>query len=140
MSENVIMTIAFCPVGAVLVAIAAAVFIRTRIFMSIAQEVKGTVIQMVYRGSSSSSSGGGYSPVYQFKTKDGKAIVVTDNLSSNPPAFKEGQVIDVLYDPANPQKASIKRWMSLYLVPLLLGGLGVIFGGVGVALLISLGA
>ena len=133
------MAIAFCSVGALLAVIAAYFFISTRTFMSTAQEVKGKVIQMVYRGTSS-SSGGGYSPVYQFKTIEGKEIVVTDNLSSNPPAFKEGQSIDVLYDPANPQKARIKRWMSLYFVPVLLGGLGVIFGGIGVALLISLGA
>ena len=57
-------------------------------------------------------------------------------MSSNPPMFQEGQVIDVLYDPANPQKARIKRWMSLYFVSVLLGGMGLIFGGIGVVMLI----
>jgi CHASE1-domain containing sensor protein len=59
-----------------------------------------------------------------------------DSLSSNPPMFTEGQTIDVLYEPANPENARIKKWMSLYFLPLLLGGMGLIFGGIGVVLLI----
>ncbi len=135
MSETLTVGVVFSLLGGLLAAIAVFFLIRTRIFMGKAQEVKGTVIQMVY--SRSSNSGGGYSPVYQFTTIEGQTIVVADNLSSNPPMFKEGQVIDVLYDPENPQKARIKRWMSLYFVPLLLGGMGLIFGGVGVALAIA---
>lgn len=135
MSDTLIIGIVFSLVGGLLAAIGVLILIRTRIFIGKAQEVKGTVIQMVY--SRSSNGGGGYSPVYQFTTIEGQTIVVADNLSSNPPMFKEGQVIDVLYDPENPQKARIKRWMSLYFVPLLLGGMGLIFGGVGVALAIA---
>ena len=59
-----------------------------------------------------------------------------DSLSSNPPRFKVGQDINVLYEPGNPNKAYINNWMSLYFLPALLGGLGVLFGGVGVALAI----
>ena len=135
MSDTLIIGIVFSLVGGLLAAIGVFILIRTRIFIGKAQEVKGTVIQMVY--SRSSNGGGGYSPVYQFTTIEGQTIVVADNLSSNPPMFKEGQVVDVLYDPENPQKARIKRWMSLYFVPLLLGGMGLIFGGVGVALAIA---
>ena len=135
MSAELTIGIVFSLVGGLLVLIGVFIFIRTRIFISKAQEVKGTVIQMVW--SSSSEGGGGYSPVYQFKTIDGQTIVVSDSLSSNPPMFKEGQTIDVLYDPENPQKARIKKWMSLYFVSILLGGMGLIFGGVGVVLLIG---
>jgi hypothetical protein len=134
MSAELIIGIVFSLVGGLLAAIAVFILIRTRIFMSKAQEVKGTVIRMVY--SHSSEGGGGYSPVYQFRTIAGQTIEAIDSMSSNPPMFKEGQVIDVLYDPENPQKARIKKWMSLYFVPLLLGGMGLIFGGVGVVLLI----
>jgi len=138
MSDNLTLGIVFGLVGGLLAAIGVFLFIRTRIFISKAQEVKGTVIQMVYsRSSSSSGSGGGYSPVYQFRTLDGQVIQVVDGLSSNPPMFKEGQTIDVLYDPENPQKARIKKWMNLYFAPLLLGGMGLIFGCVGVVSLIA---
>ena len=133
MSADLTIGIVFPLIGGLLLAIGVFLFIRTRIFINKAQEVKGTVIQMVY--SHSSEGGGGYSPVYQFRTIDGQTIVVTDSLSSNPPMFQVGQTIDVLYDPENPQKARIKKWMNLYFVSLLLGGMGLIFACVGLVLL-----
>lgn len=134
MSADLIIGIVFSLVGLLLVAIGIFIWIRTRVFLSTAQEVKGTVVRMVY--SHNSDGGGGYSPVYQFRTMEGQTIEVADGLSSNPPMFREGQVIDVLYDPSNPQKARIKKWLSLYFVSVLLGGMGLVFGGIGVILLI----
>jgi len=135
MSADSTVGIVFSIVGGLLALIGVFLFIRTRIFIGKAQEVKGTVMQMVYsRSSSSSGSGGGYAPVYQFKTLDGQSIVIQDSLSSNPPRFQVGQEIDVLYEPGNPQKARINKWMNLYFVPVLLGGMGLIFGGVGIAI------
>jgi hypothetical protein len=134
MSSNLIVGVVFGLVGGLLAVIGIFLFIRTRMFISKAQEVKGTVIRMVYRHSS--EGGGGYSPVYQFRTITGQTIEVQDGLSSNPPMFHEGQIIDVLYDPENPQKARIKKWLSLYFVSVLLGGLGLIFGGIGLVMLV----
>ena len=135
MSADSTVGIVFSIVGGLLALIGVFLFIRTRIFIGKAQEVKGTLMQMVYsRSSSSSGSGGGYAPVYQFKTLDGQSIVIQDSLSSNPPRFQVGQEIDVLYEPGNPQKARINKWMNLYFVPVLLGGMGLIFGGVGIAI------
>ena len=135
MSAELIIGIVFSLVGLLLAAIGIFIWIRTRIFLSTAQEVKGTVIRMVY-SSGGSEGGGGYSPVYQFRTIEGQTVEAGDSMSSNPPMFHEGQVIDVLYDPKNPQKARIKKWMSLYFVSVLLGGMGLIFGGIGVVMLI----
>jgi len=135
MSDELTVGIAFSLVGGLLALIGVFLFIRTRIFIGKAQEAKGTVIQMVYsRTSSSSGSGGGYAPVYQFRTLDGQNIVIQDCLSSNPPRFQVGQEIDVLYESGNPQKARINKWMNLYFVPVLLGGIGLIFGVVGIAI------
>jgi hypothetical protein len=133
MSAELIIGVVFSLVGLLLVAIAAFVLVRTRAFLGKAQEVKGTVIRMVY---SSDSDGGGYSPVFRFKTIGGQSIEVSDNLRSNPPMFQEGQVVDILYDPENPHKARVKKWFSLYFVPLLLGGMGMIFGGIGIVMLL----
>ncbi|MFN3491863.1 MAG: DUF3592 domain-containing protein [Anaerolineales bacterium] len=134
MSEEFIIGVVFSLIGGLMALIAVFLFVRTRVFINNAQEVKGTVIRMVW--SPGSDGGGGYSPVYQFKTIEGRLIEKQDNLSSNPPMFKEGQTIDVLYEPANPENARIKKWMSLYFVSLLLGGMGLIFGGIGVVMLI----
>jgi hypothetical protein len=102
MGSNVIVGVVFVLVGGLLATIGLFLFIRTRMFISRAQEVKGTVIRMVYRHSS--EGGGGYSPVYQFRAINGQMVEIQDSLSSNPPMFHEGQIIDVLYDPENPQK------------------------------------
>lgn len=135
MSETLIMGLVFGFVGFILAALALFFWLRTRTFLGTAQKAQGTVIRMVY--SSDSEGGGGYSPVYTFRTMSGQVIEVADNISSNPPQFKEGQIIDVLYDPENPNKARINKWFNLYFVPLLLGFLGLVFGGIGVAMLIA---
>jgi len=132
MSSDLTLEIVFSLLGGLFVLISVFLYIRTKNFLGKAQEVKGTVIQMVY--SSDSEGGGGYAPVYQFRTLEGQDIVIQDGISSNPPGFKVGQVIKVLYDPGNPRKARINKWMNLYFVPLLLGGMGLAFGGVGIAL------
>ena len=134
MSTELTLGTVFSLVGGLLALIGLFLFIRTRIFIDNAQEVKGTVIQMVYSRSSSSNSSGGYAPIYQFRTLDGQNIVKQDSLSSNPPRFQVGQELDILYEPGNPQKARINKWMNLYFVPVLLGGMGLIFGGVGIVI------
>jgi hypothetical protein len=123
-------------VGGLLVVVGLFFFIRTRNFLGKAHEAKGTVIEMAYRQNSSadSNSGGGYVPVYQFETEDKQRIVKQDGLATNPPRYQVGQTIDILYDPENPEKAHVNRWMNLYFVPALLGGLGLIFCGAAVAI------
>jgi len=126
MSVGFMLGLIFCLVAGLLVLIGLFFFIRTRIFIGKAQVVKGSVIQMVHRGR-------GYAPVYQFRTAEGQTIVTQANLSTNPPRFNVGQAVDVLYETENPQKNRINQWMNLYFLPGLLGGLGLIFGGVGMA-------
>ncbi|CAN5519278.1 hypothetical protein BH10CHL1_BH10CHL1_42220 [soil metagenome] len=124
MAVGLTLGIIFCLVASLLVLIGMFFFISTRIFIGKAQAVKGSVIQIVYRGR-------GYAPVYQFRTADGQTIVTQAGLSTNPPRFTVGQVVDVLYETENPQKNRINQWMNLYFLPVLLGGIGLIFGGVG---------
>jgi len=135
MSDNLVLGIVFSLFGGLMAIIGIFLYSRTRRFIAKGQEVKGRVIEMVY--SSDSDGGGGYSPVYQFKTLEGQDIEIQDSLSSNPPRFQVGQEIQVLYDPENPRKARIKKWLDLYFMPVLFGGLGLIFGCVGIWLLFS---
>lgn len=135
MSEMMIFSLAFGGVGFILAALAVIFWLRTQAFLGNAQKAQGTVIRLVY--SSDSEGGGGYSPVYTFRTMSGQVVEVTDRMSSNPPQFKEGQIIDVLYDPDNPNRARINKWFNLYFVPLLLGFLGLVFGGIGIAVYIA---
>ena len=117
MSTDLTLEIVFSLLGGLFVLIAVFLYIRTKNFLGKAQEVKGTVIQMVY--SEDSEGGGGYAPIYQFKTLEGQDIEIQDGLSSNPPRFKVGQEVKVLYDPENPRKARLNKWLNLYFVPVI---------------------
>jgi hypothetical protein len=124
----------FGGVGFLLTALALIFLVRTRIFISNSQQAQATITQMVY---SSDSEGGGYTPVFRFRTLQGQEVEVSGGLRTNPPQFKVGQTIDVLYDPDKPQKARIKKWFNLYFVPALLGFLGLVFGCGGIGSMIA---
>jgi hypothetical protein len=135
MSTELIIGVVFGLVGSLLFVIGIFIWIRTRTFISSSQEVKGTVIRML---SSSGSEGGTvYAPVFRFTTIQGQVVEVQEKVYSNPPGFSVGESVDILYDPQNPDKARPKKWSSLYFVPLLLSGMGAIFGCIGLVVLIS---
>jgi hypothetical protein len=134
MSTELIIGIVFGLVGGLLFVIGIFLFIRTRAFVSSSREVKGTVIRML---STSGSEGGTvYAPVFKFTTIQGQAMEVEEKVYSNPPGFSVGEVVDILYDPQNPGKARAKKWFSLYFTPVLLSGMGAVFGGIGVVVLV----
>jgi hypothetical protein len=114
----------------ILVALALFFLVRTRSFIGRSRQTQGTITQMVY---DSSTEGGGYLPIFRFRTLEGQEVEAKSDLATNPPQFKVGQVIDVLYDPGNPSKARIKKWFNLYYVPTLLGFLGLLLGCIGIA-------
>lgn len=133
--SNLILNLAFGAMGLLVIGIAIVVWMRTREFISKAQETKGVVIRML----SKPGSKGGiiYAPVYQFRTMDGRTIEVEESTYSKPPQFQEGQSVYILYDPQNPEEARVKNWMNLYFLPLVLAGMGMIFVGIGIVSLIS---
>jgi hypothetical protein len=134
MGASLIIGVVFSLLGFLLVAIGVFILIRTRAFISRSQETKGTVINLL---TSHGSEGGiTYAPVFRFTTIQGQVMEVAESVYSNPPGFSVGQIVDILYDPQDPSNARAKKWSSLYFVPLLLGGMGAIFGGVGVVLLV----
>ncbi len=65
-----------------------------------------------------------------------RLLKLQKKLYSNPPEFQTGQVVDILYDPQDPGRARVKKWSTLYFTPLLLAGIGIIFGCIGMVLLI----
>jgi len=133
-TESMLFGLTFSCVGFILAGLAVFFLVRTRSFISRSRQTQGTITQMVY---SSDSDSGGYIPVFRFRTLEGQEVEVSENLRTNPPQFKVGQMIDVLYDPQKPEKARIKKWFNLYFVPALLGFLGLVFGCIGVGSLVA---
>ena len=78
----------------------------------------GTVIQM----EESSSSEGGccvYSPVVEF-TVNGQTYSFDGGNASDPPAYRVGEVVEVIYDPSDPGTAQINKWTERWLFPILI--------------------
>jgi hypothetical protein len=71
--------------------------------------------------------GNAYQPKITFTTQTGENVVLTSVGMSNPPRFRVGQEVPVVYDPSNPHKARIRSFASLWFASLLFGGLGSLF-------------
>jgi len=108
-------------VGLVLLGIAFFLWMRMREFVVTARAVKGTVIRMV------SDSEGASAPVFKFTASNGDVIEKRETMYSNPPAHKVGDVVDILYDPNDPQSARVAKTSGLYFAPILLAVMGLAF-------------
>jgi hypothetical protein len=121
---------AFMPLGLLLLLGAAWTVSSTRIWIAHAIEVPGSVIEMV-RMRDSDNTGYLFAPVVRFKTLQGNTVDFESGLRSNPPAYRTGQSVSVLYDPDEPRSAAIRGFFSLWLMPIILGFIGSIFLIVG---------
>ncbi len=75
-----------------------------------------------------------YAAQVRFTTQDGSTVNFKESFSANPPAHQVGDKVKVLYDPSNYQNARVDDFMNTWFLPLLLGGMGLIFGLIGVSL------
>jgi Protein of unknown function (DUF3592) len=61
-------------------------------------------------------------PIVSFRTQSGKKIQFASNFSSS--SMPQGDIVPVNYHPKDPQDAVISSFTSLWLFPVLLGGIG----------------
>ncbi|MGA4844567.1 DUF3592 domain-containing protein [Streptomyces sp. G45] len=114
-------------------------------FLVDAERAQGTVVALEWRSSGGDSDGGtsrrtrgddeptAY-PVVEFRTEDGTPTRFRDSTGSNPAAYEVGERVEVLYRADSPEDARIKGFLSLWLGPLILGGIGLVFTGIGAGL------
>jgi Protein of unknown function (DUF3592) len=107
-------------------------FSRTRRFLASAQEARAEVIGV--KQSIGNSRDRVYYPVLRYRTQQGDTKEVVSSVGSNPPRYKEGDSLVVLYDPAQPGDVRIHSFFNVWVGPLVLGLLGVIMTGVGAGL------
>ncbi|MFD7403553.1 DUF3592 domain-containing protein [Streptomyces sp. NPDC059866] len=72
-------------------------------------------------------------PVVEFTSADGAQRTFQDSTGANPPAYEEGERVEVLYHADSPEDARINGFASLWLLPLIFGGIGLLTGGIGTA-------
>lgn len=113
-------------------------------FLTDAKRVRGTVVALDWRedhdGGSrkarADDSPAAY-PVVEFTPVDGTPRKFRDSAGSNPPAYEVGEQVEVLYRPDSPEDARIKGFLSLWLLPLIFGGIGLVFTGIGTGIALA---
>ena len=109
-------------VGVGIVALGAYLGRTTYLLQSTGEHVRGTVLFSELKKTLHGSS---YYPVVQFATRKGTSVQFRDSMGSSPPAYHEGESVNVLYFPAFPQQsATIDHGLLSWLAPgaLCLGG------------------
>jgi hypothetical protein len=99
-------------------------------FIQAAQAAPGTVIALEW---SNDSDGSTARPVVRYEVR-GEPYEIVGSVSSRPPAYAVGEQVRVLYTPDQPRAARIESWLDLWFLPALLGGIGLVFGLVGIGL------
>ncbi|MEB3262961.1 MAG: DUF3592 domain-containing protein [Synechococcus sp.] len=107
----------------------------TSTFLSEAIPAPGTVVDLVAHRSSDSTT---YRPAVDFTSRNGEPVSFVSSTGSSPPSYSVGQRVEVLYRPTNPRDARINDFFSLWGGATVLGGMGFIFAGVGVATMVGM--
>lgn len=97
-------------------------FVYTKRFVSGAERATGTVIDLSSRTDSDGDVT--YHPVVRFTTAEGRTVQFVSSSGSSPASESEGDRVEVLYDPDDPEDAKLSGFFDLWLWPLALGGLG----------------
>jgi hypothetical protein len=119
----------FAAVGAALLALTFWLYSREQAFVAGASHAVGTVVQLsVDRNDNGSTV---YYPIVAFTTARGDSVTVRSKVGSNPPSWRVGDAVDVLYDPADPQGARLAGFFHLHIGSFVFGILGLVFGAIG---------
>ena len=96
-------------------------FFRTWRFLWRSVVTSGVVPNMI------KSSKGMLAPRVKFTTPEGETITFVHPVSSRPPSYRTGQTITVRYQPGRPHEARINTFFGVWLTPLILLFMGLVF-------------
>ncbi|MEV0522294.1 DUF3592 domain-containing protein [Streptomyces sp. NPDC050439] len=113
-------------------------------FLKDAERAKGTVVALEWRSDSSGTSRKNQGndspaayPVVEYVSSDGIPRTFQSSMGSNPPSYDRGEQVEVLYRADAPEDARINGFVSLWLLPLIFGGIGLVIAGIGTAVAVA---
>lgn len=94
---------------------------------------QGEVVSLKRERSSGRRGGSrtSYYPVFRFTAQDGQVYRVKHNQGSNPPVWKKGEKVELIYLPDNPETAVPNTFWGKYAVPFILAIFGTAFSVMG---------
>jgi hypothetical protein len=129
------LTWVFLVVGVGMLVGALALWNSTRGFVARAQSAPGQVIELLeVRDKDGGSST--WKPRVTFTAAAGQQITFDSSFSANPAPYRVGEAVEVLYESTDPAGARIRGFGSLWMGPMILGGLGLVFATIGAAILL----
>lgn len=118
----------FTVIGLCLLAAALFLYLNQKAFISKAALSEGTVIGLAERSDTDLSvTSIYYYPMVEFHTRTNERIEFLSSSGTNPPSYRKGEKVEVLYLPNEPQNAFIKGFFSLWGAALIIGGVGGMF-------------
>ena len=123
----------FAAIGTIFVAIAVMVAFNEASFIGQAKSASADVLAVHYRVG---SGRGSYRLDLRFTTPNGNIQTATVPSATNPPAVKQGDRVEVLFDPGDPSHVQINSFTQLWTLPLIFGAIGLIFAVIGWAFLV----
>lgn len=110
--------------------------VRTKRFLASAEQARAEVVGLEQRGGTEPHERA-YYPVLRYRTRQGATQEVVSSVGSNPPRYREGDSVTVLYNPAKPGEVRIHTFSQVWAAALVPGVLGAIclLVGAGVMLL-----
>lgn len=122
----------FFAVGVVALLVSAGVLVWTIQFVARAERATGTVTEVVRETDSEGDDV--FYPVVRFTTPEGAEIEFKSSSGSAPASHSEGDQVDVLYDPDDPDDARLSGFFDLWLFPIV--GLALGAGFIAVSLFV----
>jgi hypothetical protein len=90
---------------------------------------EGTVVDLQF--DEDTDGGGVYRPLVEFVDAGGSRRTFLSSYGSYPAPYDVGDKVGVLYNPANPSDATMDSFGALYLGPVIVGSLGLVFTLIG---------
>ncbi len=121
----------FMGIGLTMIGIAAYLVYSHQQFEKRALVVTGTVVayhsHISYDDNSSTTM---YAPEFEYLVK-GKTYNYVTSSSSSFKSYALGDEVEVMVDPDNPEEVLVNTFMEKWFLPVLLGGMGLVFAGMG---------
>jgi Protein of unknown function (DUF3592) len=118
-------------VGIIVLTISFFIYLHTRSFVQSASRAQGTVIRL------DENRGGPESyPVFTFRDAKGQAHEIESNTGENPPAYKIGDAVTLLYQSNRPANAEIDSFFNVWGWNIVLGGVGIFHFVLGFGILV----